>query len=95
MRSMVASSTCRHRRPIGPESAFKEVNLTRHKNEVWKKWIALYNEKMLSRGHIPDLYVTGYDTPEGYAIEKDGKMYNAFFAPQQDAAWKEKSNYGA
>jgi alpha-galactosidase len=23
--------------------------------------------------------VTGYDTPEGYAIAKDGKMYYAFF----------------
>ena len=67
---------------------FREVNLTQHKDEVWKKWIALYNEKMLSRGTFLDLYVTGYDTPEGYAIEKDGKMYYAFFAPQQNAAWK-------
>jgi len=48
----------------------------------------LYNEKMLSRGTFLDLYVTGYDTPEGYAIEKDGQDYYAFFAPQQDAAWK-------
>jgi alpha-galactosidase len=70
---------------LGPH--FQEVNLTRHKDEVWKKWIALYNQKMLSRGTFLDLYTYGYDTPEGYAILKDGKMYYAFFAPQQDASW--------
>jgi alpha-galactosidase len=36
---------------------------------------------MLSRGTFRDLYVYGYDFPEGYAIEKDGAMYYAFFAP--------------
>jgi alpha-galactosidase len=40
----------------------------------------LYNEKMLSKGEFRDLYVYGYDVPEAYAIEKDGKMYYAFFA---------------
>jgi len=45
----------------------------------------LYNEKMLSKGDFEDLYVTGYDTPEGYAIAKDGKMYYAFFA---SSPWK-------
>ena len=67
---------------------FKEVNLTEHKDEVWKKWIALYNQKMLSKGNFLDLYTYGYDLPEGYAIEKDRKMYYAFFAPQQNAEWK-------
>ena len=36
---------------------------------------------MLSRGTFRNLYVYGYDFPEGYAIEKDGAMYYAFFAP--------------
>jgi len=40
---------------------------------------------MLSKGEFRDLYVTGYDVPEAYAIAKDGKMYYAFFAP---ANWK-------
>jgi alpha-galactosidase len=71
---------------LGPK--FKEVNLTQHKDEVWKKWIGLYNQKMLSKGTFRDLYVYGYDTPEAYAIEKDGKMYYAFFAPEQSATWK-------
>jgi alpha-galactosidase len=59
---------------------FKNVMLTPDKEEHWKKWISLYNQKMLSKGNFRDLYVIGYDNPEGYAIEKDGKMYYAFFA---------------
>jgi alpha-galactosidase len=47
----------------------------------------LYNQKMLSKGEFRDLYVTGYDVPEAYAIEKDGKMYYAFFAPSS-SPWK-------
>jgi alpha-galactosidase len=65
-----------------PGPKFKPVNLTSEKEEHWKKWIGLYNEKMLSKGEFRDLYVYGYDIPEGYAIEKDGKMYYAFFAPE-------------
>ena len=65
-----------------PGPKFKPVNLTTEKEEHWKKWLALYNEKMLSKGEFRDLYVYGYDVPEGYAIEKDGKMYYAFFAPE-------------
>jgi alpha-galactosidase len=63
----------------GPKLA--DVYLTPQKEEYWKKWISLYNEKMLSRGTFRDLYVYGYDVPEGYTIEKDGAMYYAFFAP--------------
>ena len=70
-----------------PGPKFKAVNLTPAKEEVWKKWIGLYNQKMLSKGEFKDLYVYGYDTPEAYAIAKDGKMYYAFFAPTP-ATWK-------
>ena len=63
----------------GPKLA--DVYLTAQKEEYWKKWIGLYNDNMLSRGTFRDLYVYGYDFPEGYAIEKDGAMYYAFFAP--------------
>jgi alpha-galactosidase len=64
-----------------PGPKFRDVNLTADKDALWKKWIALYNDKMLSKGEFLDLYVTGYDTPEGYAISKDNKMYYAFFSP--------------
>lgn len=70
-----------------PGPKYKDVNLTASKEEHWKKWIGLYNEKMLSKGEFRDLYTTGYDTPEGYGIAKDGKMYYAFFAPTT-ANWK-------
>jgi alpha-galactosidase len=68
-----------------PGPKFKDVNLTAAKEARWKKWIGLYNQKMLSKGEFRDLYVTGYDVPEGYAIAKDGKMYYAFFSPED---WK-------
>jgi alpha-galactosidase len=68
-----------------PGPKFKDVNLTTAKEERWKKWIGLYNQKMLSKGEFRDLYVTGYDMPEGYAIAKDGKMYYAFFT---SANWR-------
>jgi alpha-galactosidase len=75
----------------GPK--LKNVYLNPAKEAHWKKWIALYNEKMLSKGNFLDLYVYGYDTPEAYAIEKGGATYYAFYAPvasdngSQDARW--------
>jgi alpha-galactosidase len=70
-----------------PGPKYKAVNLTPEKEAHWKKWIGIYNEKMLSKGNFRDLYVYGYDIPEAYAIEKDGTMYYAFFAPTS-APWK-------
>jgi alpha-galactosidase len=70
-----------------PGPKYKAVNLTPEKDQHWKKWIGVYNEKMLSKGEFEDLYVYGYDSPEAYAIAKDGKMYYAFFAPT-GAEWK-------
>ena len=77
----------------GPK--FKNVNLDARKEAHWKKWIALYNEKMLSKGDFRDLYVYGYDLPEAYAIEKDGSMYYAFYAPEKAAkATKQTADAG-
>jgi len=68
---------------VWPEAGpkFKRVNLDPSKDAHWKKWIGIYNQKMLSKGTFRNLYVYGYDVPEAYAIEKDGAMYYAFFAP--------------
>ena len=71
-----------------PGPTFRPVALTSEKEAHWKKWIALYNQKMLSRGDFRDLYVYGYDLPEAYAIEKDGKMYYAFYAPSEGVPFK-------
>jgi len=64
----------------GPK--LKNVFLNPEKEPEWKKWIGLYNQKMLSKGTFLDLYVYGYDFPEGYAISKDGAMYFAFYAAE-------------
>ena len=75
---------------VWPDSnpKFKPVTLTPEKEEHWKKWIGIYNQKMLSKGTFRNLYVYGYDLPEGYAIEKDGKMYYAFFSQDPSKIWK-------
>jgi alpha-galactosidase len=69
----------------GPK--LKAVFLDADKEAHWRKWTALYNEKRLSRGTFLNLYVHGYDVPEGYAIAKDGRMYYGFFAPDPAAPW--------
>ncbi|HYA64833.1 MAG TPA: glycoside hydrolase family 36 protein [Candidatus Sulfotelmatobacter sp.] len=63
----------------GPK--FKNVYLTPDKESLWKEWISLYNEKMLSKGNFLNLYTYGFDVPEAYAIEKDEHMYYAFYVP--------------
>ncbi len=61
-----------------PGSNFR---LTAEKEKVWRKWIALYNEKMLPTGtYRGELYDIGFDKPETHAVEKDGKLYYAFYA---------------
>jgi alpha-galactosidase len=67
---------------------FKNVYLSQSKEAHWKEWIDLYNQKMLSKGNFLDLYVYGFDLPEGYAIEKDGHFYYAFYAPEASAGKK-------
>jgi alpha-galactosidase len=72
----------------GPK--FKNVALTSDKEQHWKEWIGLYNDKMLSKGNFLNLYVYGFDVPEAYAIEKDGHMYYAFYAPVPGYVAKDK-----
>lgn len=69
---------------------FAKVALTPDKEQHWKKWTDLYNSKMLSSGEFKNLYVYGYDVPEAYAIEKDGRMYYAFYAASPQTSWKGK-----
>ena len=79
-----------HGRTMAPNS---RMSISRQTKEAhWKEWISLYNEKMLSKGNFLNLYVYGFDVPEGYTIEKDGQMYYAFYAPtQSDPAQKKGS----
>jgi alpha-galactosidase len=68
--------------PATGDSSIDENLLTPEKEVLFKKWIALYKEKMLSKGTcMGDLYDIGYDYPETHCIQKDGKMYYAFYNP--------------
>jgi alpha-galactosidase len=55
--------------------------LTPQKEIEWRRWIAIYQEKMLPLGtYRGELYDIGFDEPETHAIEKSGRLYYAFFA---------------
>lgn len=54
--------------------------LTPEKGKLYKKWVDIYNDKMLSKGEYLNLYDLVYEKPETHVIRKDGKMYYAFYA---------------
>lgn len=55
--------------------------LTPEREALWRKWIALYNERLLPKGsYRGELYDIGFDKPEGHVVEKSGRMYYAFYA---------------
>ncbi len=70
--------------PVDPKP--KDSFLLTPEREVkWRKWIGTYREKMLPKGvYRGELYDIGFDKPEGHAIEKEGRMYFAFYAPRWD-----------
>ena len=62
-------------------------DLTPSREREFKRWLHIYQEKMLSKGqYLGQLYDIGFDKPEAHAIRKDQTMYYAFFAPH----WKGK-----
>ena len=56
--------------------------LTQEKEELLRKWVPIYTDKMLSTGSYLNLYDFGFDKPEAHVIEKEGIMYYAFYAPE-------------
>jgi alpha-galactosidase len=57
--------------------------LTPERENIWRRWIALYKEKMLPLGiYRGELYDIGFDKPEAHAIERSGRMCYAFYAPR-------------
>jgi alpha-galactosidase len=66
--------------PVDPKPTDSFL-LTPEKEGVWRHWIALYKDKMLSQGtYRGELYDIGFDRPETHAIEKAGRLHYAFFA---------------
>jgi alpha-galactosidase len=60
-------------------------DLTPERELHWAKWLALYKQKLLSKGeYLGQLYDIGFDAPETHAIRKGSKMYYSFYAPE----WK-------
>lgn len=61
----------------------RDYLLTPEKETIWRKWFSLYDEKMLSTGKfLGGLYDIGFFKPEAYVIEKDDRMYYAFYADE-------------
>jgi alpha-galactosidase len=61
--------------------------LTPQKEKIWKKWIEIYNGKMLSKEtYLGGLYDIGYDKPETHVIRKSDTLFYAFYSPD----WKGK-----
>ena len=56
--------------------------LTPEKEVLYKKWVTLYNDKMISSGSYLNLYDMAYDKPEAHVLAKNGKLYYAFYASQ-------------
>lgn len=61
--------------------------LDAEKEVEWEKWISLYNEMRLAQGvYLGELYDIGYDLPETHAIQKDNRLYYAFYAEDWDSS---------
>jgi alpha-galactosidase len=65
-----------------PENQFL---LTPQRETEWRKWIALYKDKMLPVGrYLGGHYDIGFDKPEAHVIVKDDRYYYAFYADRWD-----------
>lgn len=60
----------------------EDYRLTPAKEALYKKWLNLYNEKMLPTGDYLNLYDIAWDKPETHVIRKEGRMYYAFYADE-------------
>ncbi|MGK5738727.1 glycoside hydrolase family 36 protein [Micromonospora sp. URMC 103] len=70
--------------PAGPDD---ENVLTPEKDALWRRWVALYNENMLSTGEYRgELYDIGFDKPEAHVVAKDRTLHYAFYADQWNGA---------
>lgn len=56
--------------------------LTPEKESYYKKWVGIYNDKMLSKGKYLNLYDIGFDKPETHVIQKGDTLYYSFYADE-------------
>jgi alpha-galactosidase len=57
-------------------------NMPPEKQEMWKKWLDIYNQHRISEGEYLNLYDLAFDVPETHAIQKGTTMYYGFFQGQ-------------
>lgn len=73
--------------PATGVSSKDENFLSPEKELLFKKWLTIYNEKMLSKGiYHGELYDIGYDYPETHCIQQNGVLYYAFYNPHFSGA---------
>lgn len=66
-------------------SSDDEFLLTPEKEALWRKWVGLYKENMLSTGEYRgELYDIGFDKPEAHVVEKGAALHYAFYAGHWD-----------
>ncbi len=59
--------------------------LTPEREAAWRRWIAVYRTQRLAEGrYLGELYDIGFDKPETHVVEKDGRLYFAFYAEHWD-----------
>jgi alpha-galactosidase len=59
--------------------------LTPENEKFWKKWIGIFNQKMLPTGnYLGELYDIGYDKPETHVIQKGDTLFYAFYGKNWD-----------
>jgi alpha-galactosidase len=66
----------------------EDVLLTAEKETLYRRWLDVYRETRLAEGTFRNLYVDGFDSPEAYCVEKDGRMYYAFFTEDPDGSFE-------
>ena len=77
--------------PKDNPTASESFLLTPEKEKIMKKWMDLYQEKMLSKGnYLGDLYDIGFDRPETHVIQKGKTLYYAFYAADFNGKFKLK-----
>ena len=58
--------------------------LTPEKEKLYKKWVGIYKDKMISKGTYLNLYDIAYDKPETHVLQKGDTLYYAFYAEEWD-----------
>lgn len=62
----------------GKDAKFR---LSEEREKIWRKWIGIYNKYVLPKGrYLGELYDIGFDKPEAHVVEKDSRLFYAFYA---------------